>query len=84
MQENVDLARRVYDLWNRGDIDGATETVDPEVTALELEEQGAAGVICRLASAMLWIELDVHYQAQLEGEEIDLIRVKRIARTVAR
>jgi hypothetical protein len=41
-------------------------------------------VICRLASAMLWIELDVHYQAQLEGEEIDLIRVKRIARTVAR
>jgi ketosteroid isomerase-like protein len=43
MQENVDLVRRVYDLWNRGDIDGATEMFDPEVTALELEEQRLRG-----------------------------------------
>ena len=30
-QENVELVTRMYDLWNRGDIDGATEMFDREV-----------------------------------------------------
>ncbi len=30
-QENVELVRRVYDLWNQGDIDAAMEMFDPEV-----------------------------------------------------
>jgi ketosteroid isomerase-like protein len=30
-QQNLDLVRRIYDLWNQGDIDAATELFDPEV-----------------------------------------------------
>jgi ketosteroid isomerase-like protein len=30
-QENVELVKRVYALWNQGDIDAATEMFDPEV-----------------------------------------------------
>jgi ketosteroid isomerase-like protein len=30
-QDNLQLVRRVYDLWNQGDIDAATELFDPEV-----------------------------------------------------
>ena|SRR5215216_7602859 len=55
--------------------------LEDALTRLESADRGAAGAICRLAMAMLWIELDVHYRAQLDGKEIDLIRVKRIGRT---
>jgi ketosteroid isomerase-like protein len=30
-QDNVEVVRRIYDLWNRGEIDAATELFDPEV-----------------------------------------------------
>jgi ketosteroid isomerase-like protein len=30
-QENVEIVRQVYDLWNRGDIAAATEMFDPAV-----------------------------------------------------
>jgi ketosteroid isomerase-like protein len=30
-QENLELVRRVYELWNQGDIDAATEMFDPAV-----------------------------------------------------
>jgi ketosteroid isomerase-like protein len=30
-QENAELVRRVYDLWNRGHIDAATDLFHPEV-----------------------------------------------------
>ena len=30
-QENVEVVRRVYELWNRGDLDAAVEMLDPHV-----------------------------------------------------
>jgi hypothetical protein len=57
------------------------KALEEALTTLEREDRGAAGGICRLAMTMLCIELDVHYQEQRAGEEIDLIRVKRIGRT---
>jgi len=30
-QENIDVVRRVYELWNGGDFDAAAELLDPQV-----------------------------------------------------
>jgi uncharacterized protein len=33
-QENVEIVRRVYELWNRGDVDAAMQLFDPQVAWL--------------------------------------------------
>jgi ketosteroid isomerase-like protein len=32
-EENVELVRRSFDLWTRGDLEGFLETIDPAIQA---------------------------------------------------
>ena len=49
-QENVEVLRRGYEAWNRGDRDAAFESLEPEFE-LQLPEGGMTSAASRAAKA---------------------------------
>jgi ketosteroid isomerase-like protein len=79
-QENVEVVRRVYELWNRGDLEAAGEMLDQQVVWNgydHLPDAGSrqgAGEVQQWAGEFTeaWGEIEVHIE-RLEGVGGDLV-----------
>ena len=88
-QENVELVRDLYDLWNRGDIDAATDLFDPEVVwhgYTHLPDSGRRDGVEAVRSwvtdfAEAWGEISVSIQRLVEvGDDVVLALVRMSGR----
>ena len=79
-QENVEIVRRVYELWNRGDLDAAVEMLDQHVVwnayvyLPDSRTRHGAGEVQQWAGefAEAWGEIQVQIE-RLEGVGDDLV-----------
>ena len=79
-QENVDVIRRVYELWNRGDLSAAVEMLDQHVVwnayvyLPDSRTRHGAGEVQQWAGefAEAWGEIQVQIE-RLEGVGDDLV-----------
>jgi ketosteroid isomerase-like protein len=88
-QENVELVRRVYELWNRGDLDAAVEMLDQHVVwnayAHLPDSRPRHGVheVQQWASefAQAWGEIQAHIERLEEvGDDLVLALVRMTGR----
>ena len=86
-QENVKLVRDLYDLWNRGDLDGATAMFDPEVVwhgYTHLPESGRRDGVDAVRSwvtdfAEAWGEISVSIERLVEVGDDSVLALVRMS-----
>ena len=79
-RENVELVRRVYELWNRGDLDAAVELLDRAVVwngyvhLPDAEPRHGVAEVQQWAGefAEAWGEIQVHIE-RIEDVDYDLV-----------
>jgi ketosteroid isomerase-like protein len=88
-QENVEIVRRVYDLWNRGDLDAAVEMLDQHVVwnayvhLPDSRTRHGAGEVQQWAGefAEAWGEIQVQIERLEEvGDDLVLALVRMTGR----
>jgi ketosteroid isomerase-like protein len=86
-QENLQLVRRVYDLWNQGDIDAATEAFDPDVVwygYTHLPDSGRRDGVDQVRAwvsdfAEAWGEIGVSIERLVEVEDDAVLAFVRMS-----
>jgi ketosteroid isomerase-like protein len=70
-QDNLDLVRRAYEAWNRGDLEGTFDLFDPEVEVSAPRGFPEAGTYRGRAAVRQWMEeqlLPAFEQVRVEPE----------------
>lgn len=85
-QENVEVVRRGFEAFRRGDLDAALEMLDPEVEWKQMEEPevalGPVAVVEALGRwAEMWSAAEVTPQEWIDADDSVLVRVKWTGRS---
>jgi ketosteroid isomerase-like protein len=79
-RENVEIARKTIDAYNRGDLDAWVAFLSPDVVWESLPLPGLGEVYMRRAEAREWLEqlLELFEETHLEIEEITALSDDRV------
>jgi len=71
--ENVELVRRGYEAWNRGDVEGVLAFLDPEIDWRGYSHVPESGTLAGRDQVRAWLERFLEAWEELEIEPTDLI-----------
>src|SRR5437867_3107044 len=80
-QENVEIVRRCYEAFNRGDFDAAMEVVHPEI---EFVLPGGGPPLTGKEAVRVWMEPDAFEEVEIEPLEFTVNGDRVLVRTRVR